>query len=138
MPGALPWLLATIAVLVALYSRGTPRAIAEHQGGTAATRADGHGSLIFGALLVVVGLALSIGNNNPLAPGTYFGNFPLLGGVRAFSRYQILIVFGLAILAARGVAELGLMFESRGSRDRDRRCEARRTGDAPVCESTDQ
>lgn len=82
--GPLPWLLALVAVGFALRGRRSPM-----------------GATGFGVVLVWLGLALSLGNDTPLAPGYFFEPLPMLGGVRAFPRYQILIVLGLAVLLAQ-------------------------------------
>jgi hypothetical protein len=55
---------------------------------------------------LALGLALALGNDHPLAPGAWFRHLPLLEGVRSFHRYQILVVFALAALAAEGMAVL--------------------------------
>jgi len=90
--GPAPWLLAGVAVVTLLRSRGT-----------AGAKPD-RGSMAFALLLVGAGLLLALGNDSPWSPARGFRYLPLLGGVRAFNRYQILLVFGLAILAAHGVA----------------------------------
>jgi len=48
-----------------------------------------------------------------MAPGYFFGPIPVLGGVRAFSRYQILVVFGLAILVAQAWPQVERSLDAR-------------------------
>lgn len=54
----------------------------------------------FAAVLIALGIWLSLGAANPASPAAIFQSFTLLRGARALIRFQILIVFGLAILTA--------------------------------------
>ncbi len=102
--GPMPWLLAAVAILAAIQRR--------RRGSPEITR-DRYEAFAFGLLLVTIGIALSLGNANPWSPSILFRHFPILDGVRAFNRYQILIVFGLAILTALGFAALERSFAGR-------------------------
>jgi len=61
---------------------------------------------VIGSLLILVGVWLSLGNGNSLSPSSYFSEVPVLRALRSFARYQILIVLGLAICTAVGVADI--------------------------------
>jgi hypothetical protein len=87
--GPVPWLLAGVAV-VAWLGRRSSRPLEPG----------------FGIALVAIGIALALGNENPWGPGYLFIDLPVLSGVRAFARYQILVVFGLAVLVAFGIDPL--------------------------------
>lgn len=107
--GPVPWLCAGIAIYAAIRSRKSI---------PAEMNRDRLGALTFGLLLVMLGIAVSLGNNNPWSPASLFRYLPVLEGVRAFNRYQILIVFGLSICTALGFAALS---ESLAGKDRWRR-----------------
>lgn len=106
--GPVPWLCALVALGAGL-SRWVARVGRGPADRASADRVpDPHGVALFGAILVLVGIALSLGNDNPLSPAYLFRHLPVLDGIRAFNRYQIFIVFGLAILSARGAVILGV------------------------------
>ena len=96
--GPVPWLVAALPVVRLL--RG--RASGDAGGGRAPDR------LVtgFALALVLLGLALALGNANPWSPASWFRYVPILSGVRGFFRYEILAVFGIAVLVAQGVAGL--------------------------------
>jgi type IV secretory pathway VirB2 component (pilin) len=89
--GPVPWVCAILALIAACQAR---------------RRRGSEEGVAFGLLLVVIGISLSLGNDNPWSPSYLFRHFPILEGIRNFNRYQIFIVFGLAILTARGFAGL--------------------------------
>jgi hypothetical protein len=95
-PGA--WALALCAIAGAAWSH--------RPGRTPRHPSPAAGATLFGSGLVAAGLALCLGNENPLGPAYLFRYVPLFSGVRAFLRYQILVVFGLSVLAAVGVSML--------------------------------
>jgi hypothetical protein len=71
----------------------------------------------YGAILVAAGVALSLGSAHPFGPAQLFPHLPMLDGIRAFARYQILTLFGLAVLGAIGMrGALLLMQGRRGAR----------------------
>jgi hypothetical protein len=95
-PGA--WALAALALgLAAGRARPGPQA----------------GVAAWAAALVATGVALALGNGHPASPARVFGALPLLDGVRAFGRYQVLTILGLATLAAQGFAALRALTASR-------------------------
>jgi hypothetical protein len=53
------------------------------------------------------GIVLALGNANPLLPGYWFRELPVLNGVRGFSRFLILTIFGLSVLTAFGLSWIG-------------------------------
>ncbi len=59
---------------------------------------------LYGWALVLAGLWLALGNAHPFGLGRLLSFVPVVGSVRALVRYQALVVLGLAILAASGVA----------------------------------
>jgi len=93
--GPLAWLLAAFAVVavVAKVSAGRPTG-----------DRDGGDSTGFGLLLIGIGIALSLGNENPVSPAYLFRQLPLVDGIRAFNRYQVVIVLGVSILAAHSLS----------------------------------
>lgn len=96
--GVMPWICAFAVVLCALAGRRIAAAT-----GADASRffARGWDGSVFAAVLIVLGVVLALGNDNPASPAYLFRHLPVLEGVRAFNRYQVLIVFGLAILVAQ-------------------------------------
>jgi len=94
--GAVPWLLAAIAVTLRLLGRSR----------TVASGPAGFDVAAYGLLLVVLGVATTLGSGHPASPAQWFGTLPLLSGVRAFGRFQILTVLGIASLGAAGFAVL--------------------------------
>lgn len=92
--GAGPWALAALVLGAVALRRGPVRDPL---------------ALRFAVVLGVVGVALSLGNGHPLGPASLFGALPVLDGVRSFARYQILIVFALAVLTAQAFAWLGAL-----------------------------
>lgn len=62
--------------------------------------------LIFPGMLVVSGILLASGNEHWASPGYWFRHLPLVSGIRVFGRYQILIVFGIALIAGFGFKEI--------------------------------
>ncbi len=91
--GPVPWLLA-LGALILLRSRGPGPRGASRPGATDC----------YACLLVLAGVTLALGNHHPWGPGSIFPHLPVLEGVRGFSRYHVLTVFGLAILSACAVA----------------------------------
>ncbi len=89
--GPLPWLL-LLGVLT-----GWRRRTADARPGD---------TIAFALFAIAAGLALGLGNDNPISPAYLFANVPVFDGVRAFSRYQVLIVFGLAVMVAHGFREV--------------------------------
>ncbi|MEW5848676.1 MAG: hypothetical protein AB2A00_07665 [Myxococcota bacterium] len=86
--GPLPWVCALAALAAAgkgwrTWDRGQ-RAIS-----------------VVGAVSLVMGVWLCLGNGHPLGIGRVFEHLPIVRSVRAFGRYQILVVFGLAVLSAQ-------------------------------------
>jgi hypothetical protein len=109
--GPLPWMMALLVFVVA-----TARWLRRR--GHAAASDDGNRRTLdptvwYGLALVVLGIWLSLGNAREMAPGSLFGGLQVLDGIRAFNRFQILIVFGLAILTAHGFAATALLAENR-------------------------
>ena len=100
--GPLPWLLALLAT--ALLAR---RMLAR---GSAPSADPPSWATGFGLLLLAVGFALSVGNDTAWSPAVLFRHLPVFEGIRAFARFQILIVFALAILTAEGLAGLARRF----------------------------
>jgi hypothetical protein len=97
--GPLPWLLAAIPVLALVRRRSTSRG--------PGARAPDRLLTTFGLALVLAGLALALGNANPWSPAAWFAHIPFLAGVRGFGRYEILSIFGVALLATQALASLG-------------------------------
>ncbi len=71
---------------------------------------------IFALTMILIGWSLSLGNLHPQGLGQVFQFLPFLNDVRVFGRYEIMVIFGVAILAAlgmralaRGVRRLGHM-----------------------------
>jgi hypothetical protein len=93
--GPVAWLLAALAAVVVI-------AKASRTGGNRGDRDGG----VFALLLISIGIALSLGNDNPMSPAYLFRHFPLLDGIRAFNRYQILIVLGVSTLVAHGLSAI--------------------------------
>ncbi|MDP3939703.1 MAG: hypothetical protein Q8R92_16425 [Deltaproteobacteria bacterium] len=91
--GPVPWLLA-LGALVLLRSHGAGPKGAPRPGATVG----------YASLLVLAGVTLALGNNHPWGPGSLFPHVPVVNGVRAFDRYHVLTLFGLAILSACAVA----------------------------------
>jgi hypothetical protein len=85
--GPAPWLLAVVALLA--WRR---------------TRSEARVAVAYGLMLTLAGVGLCLGNGNTWSPAAWFSAWPLLDGIRAFSRFQVLIVFGLAVLGCHGVA----------------------------------
>jgi hypothetical protein len=113
--GIVPWLCAAAALVAAcqfLRRRRGERGMLDGPANAPASQDDG---LVFALLLVVIGIALSMGNDNSSSPAYLFRYLPILDGIRAFNRYQILIVFGLAILTAGGFAAVKEWLGHRGS-----------------------
>lgn len=65
-----------------------------------------------GLVCCALGFLLALGNENPVGPARLFEHLPLLGGIRIFGRYQVLIVFGLGLLVAWSVAVVASRIES--------------------------
>lgn len=95
--GPLPWLLAAVAVVALARRRRSPS-------GEPGARAPDHLLTAFALALVLAGLALALGNANPWSPAVWFAHVPFLAGVRGFGRYEILSIFGVALLAAQALA----------------------------------
>jgi hypothetical protein len=93
--GPAPWLVAALGL--AHLVRGRPGGVA---GGRPPDRLAGG----LAVALVGLGVALALGNANPWSPASGFRHFPILSGVRGFVRYEILTVFGVAVLVAHAVA----------------------------------
>jgi hypothetical protein len=93
--GPVAWLLAAFAAIAVI-------AKSSRTGGSRDDRRGGG----FALLLIAIGIALSLGNDSPLSPASVFRHFPLLDGIRAFNRYQILIVFGVSTLVAHGLSAI--------------------------------
>lgn len=93
--GPVPWLLALVALatLVAVAVRGA-----------AAPR--GFATAVYALVLLTTGLLLTLGNAHPWGPGSHFARLPVLEGIRAFNRYQVLTVFALATLSAFAIGWL--------------------------------
>ena len=89
--GPLPWLLALVAVVGWLRRRG------DRPGGE---------TVGFALLVIAAGVLLALGNDHRASPAYAFAHLPPLDGVRAFARYQVLVVFGLGVLTAGGIATL--------------------------------
>jgi len=70
-------------------------------------------ALLLAPLLLVFGFSLSLGNDHPLSLIHYLEVLPLIEGIRVFARYQILIIFGLAVLSAAGIAVAGRLVPGR-------------------------
>jgi hypothetical protein len=90
--------VATLAMLLGRRGRGVPAA---------------PGVLALAGTSAVVGLALSLGNGSG-RPAALLRHLPLLGGIRAFPRYQILLVFSIAVLAALGLTRAAAWGRSGG------------------------
>lgn len=56
--------------------------------------------VFYSTSLIIIGMMLSLGNGHVLSPFHYLTNLPLIEGIRVFGRYQILIIFGIAILVS--------------------------------------
>ena len=63
-------------------------------------RQRGRWLLVLPAFCIVAGLLLSLGNGSPQTPGYFFRMLPIISGLRVFTRYQILVDFGVALLVA--------------------------------------
>lgn len=94
--GAGAWLLA-IGAAFALLMRGRPLRLIEHM---SLDPLIGRVSLT----LIVVGAALALGDTHIVGPGQLLRAIPILEGIRALSRFQVLLVFGLVVLATAGFA----------------------------------
>lgn len=92
--GPLPWVLAVAAILVVVLR---PRKLAGGSGDASA--------LAYALVLVATGLALGLGRT-PVDAGGTFPGLALLSGIRGFGRYQVLVVFGLSILASLGLVAI--------------------------------
>jgi hypothetical protein len=53
-------------------------------------------------LLILCGVLLAGGNEHWSAPGYWFRHLPLVNGIRVFGRFQVLIIFGIALLSGFG------------------------------------
>ena len=96
--GLTPWIfLAFSAWLWLRRRRKTGRSGTSIRSGT---------SVLFWIGLVAVGLGLNLalGNGNSLSLAHWFQTLPLMSGIRVFSRFQILIVFGVACLISVAMA----------------------------------
>ena len=89
--GPMPVLLviyACGALMVALYGRLRHR--------------EGYPSfsygVVLGALLIVSGVLMTLGNDHPLSPARFLRYFPFVNGIRVFGRYQIMTLFGIVTL----------------------------------------
>ncbi len=60
----------------------------------------------YGVLLIICGTLLSAGNTYWYTPGYWFKQLPLVGGIRVFGRFQILIIFGIVVLASIGCRDV--------------------------------
>ena len=67
----------------------------------------------YSLLLIFLGLWLSLGNEHPFSIAGLFKYFPLLNGIRVWSRYSILCVFGFVILASFSLSYLDQRFGKR-------------------------
>tara|TARA_B100000683_G_scaffold272989_1_gene317448 strand:- start:381 stop:1400 length:1020 start_codon:yes stop_codon:yes gene_type:complete len=57
-------------------------------------------------ILMVMGLSLSLGNSHVLGLGSLFGALPFFDSIRSFSRYGILLTFGILLASARALTLL--------------------------------
>ncbi len=101
-----PWLAAGAALVAEAWWRRRGARREGPSGGPHAPDPIARGIPWFGLVLVAAGLSLSLGNDHPWGPGSLFRHLPLLSGVRAMGRYQILTVFGVSVLVATGLARL--------------------------------
>lgn len=104
--GTMPWLAA--ALLLTLQARVLWRRFRPvDAGGRVGVQPTSAGAMVWFALfLVAAGVLLSLGNGHPASPAYWLREFPIVDGIRAFSRFQILTVFGLAACVAHAVAYL--------------------------------
>jgi len=100
--GPLPWLLALCVFAIPMLRPMFDRASAKPDSGARSIEP----SAWFAVGLVVLGIWFALGNDRAIAPGYLFGGLPLVEGIRGYARFQVLIVFGLAILTAHGIAAI--------------------------------
>lgn len=87
--GPMTWLLAAFGAVGVFARNHLPR-----------------GPIWIGVLLVVIGTSLSLGSDSPWSLARYTRELPVINGIRAFVRFQVLVVFGLSVLAAEGFRRL--------------------------------
>jgi hypothetical protein len=95
--GPVPWLLAGfVAVVSATLVARRRRSPSRFDGPT-----PGAFATVLGAALVVTGFSLALGAKHPASPSAILASLPVLGSARAFVRFEVVLVFGLAILTAQ-------------------------------------
>lgn len=105
--GPMVWVLALFAVAIWIRPRARIR--------NAKSPPTDQGIMWFAIILLFAGLSLSLGNDSSFSFGYIFRKIPLLEGIRAFNRYQILTVFALCILISMGFAFLSRIWNGKGA-----------------------
>jgi hypothetical protein len=93
--GPVPWFVAALGLI---------RLVRRRPGGAAGGRPPDRVAGALAVAFVLLGFALALGNAHPSSPASWFRHFPLLSGIRGFVRFEILAVFGIAVLVAQAVA----------------------------------
>jgi hypothetical protein len=105
--GPVPWLLAALPLLALARRAWRSLRRSPAAGGEPARGPAPHpdaGLAVFALGLVVAGVLLALGNEHPLSPARVFRHLPLLAGIRGFSRFEVLSIFGVAVLVAQALA----------------------------------